>query len=64
MSLENLRKIAQTELDITIIILNLVRKLDSEQTDRHTKNLKLFGASVQTFWDCLQKISERYLIQN
>ena len=34
------------------------------QTDRHTKISELFGTSVQTSQECLQKISERYIIQN
>ena len=64
MSPENLKKIAHLELEISKDNLISVRKGDNEQTDRHTRNLKLFGTSVQTSQGCLQKISERYIIQN
>ena len=64
MSPENLKKIAQPELEISNVKLILVRKGGNEQTERHTINLKLFGTSVQTSRQCIQKISERYLIQN
>ena len=33
-----------------------VRKWDNEQTDRHTRYMKLFRISVQTSQECLQKI--------
>ena len=34
-------------------------------TDWQTyKNLNLFGNGVQTYQECLQKVSERYIIQN
>ena len=64
MSPENLKKIAHLDLEISKDDLISVRKLDNEQTDRHARNLELFGTSVRTSQDCLQKISERYLIQN
>ena len=42
------------------IIDNLisVRKWGNEQTNRHTRNLKLFGTSVETSHECLPKIWE------
>ena len=33
-----------------------VRKSDNEHTDGHTRNLKLFGTSVPTFQEYIQKI--------
>ena len=36
----------------------------NEQTERHTKNLKLFETVVQTSPECTKKILERQLIQN
>ena len=36
-----------------------VRKQGNEQTDRHTRNLKLFGTNMQTLQEYLQKILER-----
>ena len=51
MSLENLKKIAHLELDIKIS----VRKWGNEQTNRHTRNLKLFWSSKKS-QKCLQKI--------
>ena len=36
-----------------------VRKWGNEQTNRHTKKLKLFEPNVQTSTECLQKIWER-----
>ena len=64
MSPENLRNLAHPELEISTLNIISVRKLGNEQTDIHTRNLKLFGTSVGTSHECLQKISERYLIQN
>ena len=64
MSPENLKKIAHLELDISKDNQISVRKWDNEQTDRHTRILEFFGTSVGTFQECLQKISERYIIQN
>ena len=43
MSPENLQKIAHPEIEISNVNQILVRKKGNEQTDRHTKNLKLFG---------------------
>merc|ERR1711954_88444 len=34
------------------------------QLDRHTRISELFGIGLPTYQKCLQKISERYLIQN
>ena len=45
-------------------ILFSVMKWGKEQTDRHTKSLKLFETNIQTSPECLQKIWERLLIQN
>ena len=64
MSPENLKKIAHLELQISKINLISVRKWGNEQTDRHTRFLELFGTSVGTSQECLQKIWERYLFQN
>ena len=36
----------------------------NEQTDKHTRNLRLLGTSLQPSQECLQEISEIYLIQN
>ena len=36
----------------------------NEQTNRHVRNSKLLQTSVQTSQECLQEISERYLIQH
>ena len=33
-------------------------------TDRYEKNLRMFGTTVERTRECLQKISERYLIHN
>ena len=64
MSPENLKKIAHLDLEISKDDLISVRKLDNEQTDRHTGNSEFFGTSVRISQECLQKISERYFIQN
>ena len=42
MSPENLKKISHPELDISKDNLISVRNWGNEQTDRHTRNLKLF----------------------
>ena len=39
---ENLRKLAHPELEISTVNIISVRKLGSEQTDRHTRNPELF----------------------
>ena len=44
---ENLRKIAHPDVDISNVNLILVRKKVNEQTNRHTRNLKLFGTNLQ-----------------
>ena len=56
MSPENLRKLAHLELEISKDNLISVRKWGNEQTDRHTRNLKLFRICAQTSQECLQKI--------
>ena len=61
---ENLKKISHPELDISKDNPISVRKLGNEQTDRHTRFLELFGTSVGISQECLQNISERYIIQN
>ena len=52
------KKIAHLELEISKDNLISVRKWGNEQTERHTRNLKLFGTSVETSQECLQKIWE------
>ena len=42
MSPENLRKVAHPEPDISTVKIISVRKWGNEQTDRHTRNLRLF----------------------
>ena len=46
--------------------VNLIslRKLVKDQTDTHTRNSELFGIGLPTYDRCLQRISERYIIQN
>ena len=61
MSPENLKMIAHLELKISEINLISVRKWGNEQTDRHTRFLELFGTSVGTSQECIQKISEGYI---
>ena len=56
MSPENLEKISHPELDISKDNPISVRKWGNEQTDRHTRFLELFGTSVGTTQECLQKI--------
>ena len=51
MSPENLEKIAHLEL----VIIISARKWGNEQTDRHTRNLKLFWTSKETCQECLWK---------
>ena len=53
MSPENLEKISHAELGISISNPTSIRKWGSEQTDRHTRFLKLFGTSVGTSQECL-----------
>ena len=55
MSPEILEKISHPELNIAKDNVISVRNWGNEQTDRHTRNLKLSKISVQ----CLQKIWER-----
>ena len=55
---ENLRKLAHSELEISKDNLISVRKWGNDQTDRHTRNLKLFVTNVHTSQECLQKIWE------
>ena len=59
MSLENLEKISHPDLDISKDNPISVRKWSNEQTDRHTRFLELFGASVGTTQECLEKIWKR-----
>ena len=59
MSPENLTNILNQELGISNVKPISVRKWGNEQTDKHTSNLNLFGTSVQTSQECLQKILER-----
>ena len=53
---ENLEKISHPELDISKDDPISVRMWGNEQTDRHTRFLELFGTSVGTTQECLQKI--------
>ena len=53
---KNMKKIAHLQLDISNDNLFSVRKGGNEQTDRHKRNLKLFGTSVQTSKEYVQKI--------
>ena len=55
MSPENFKKISHPELDISKDNPISVRKWGNEQTDRHTRFLELFGTSVGTTEECLQK---------
>ena len=56
MSSENLRMITLPEMEISNVNLISVRKWVNNQTYRHTRNLKLFGARVHTSEKGLQKI--------
>ena len=56
MSPENLRKLAHPELEIFSVNIISVRKWGNEQTDIQTRNMKLFGTSIETSQECLQKI--------
>ena len=53
---EKLIKLAYSELDISTVKIISVRKWGNEQTDRHTRNVKLFRTSAQMSKECLQKI--------
>ena len=59
MSPENLRKLAHPELEIYTVNIISVRKWGNEQTDRHTRNLKLSWTSAETSRECLPKIWKR-----
>ena len=59
MSQENMWKIGHPELDISTVEIISVMKLGNEQTDRHTRNLRLFEISVWKSQECVQKIWER-----
>ncbi len=56
---ENFKKIAHLELEIFKINLISVSKWGNEQTDRHTRNMKLFRTSAHMSKECLQKIWKR-----
>ena len=56
MSQENMWKIGHPELDISTVEIISVMKLGNEQTDRHTRNLRLFWTIAETSWECLSKI--------
>ena len=58
MSPGNLEKISHPELNISKDNQISVRNWGNEQTDRHTRNLKLFGTNVVTSQESLQKIWE------
>ena len=59
-----MKKIAHLQLEISKDNLFSVRKGGNEQTDRHGKFFELLGSGVGTSQEFIQKISERYLIQN
>ena len=64
MSPKNSRKIFHPEQEIYLYLSNFRKEVD-QLTDWQTyKNLKCLANSVQTYQECLQKNSERYLIQN
>ena len=48
MSAQNLKRIAHLELEIFKINLFSVSKLGNEQTDRHTRYLRLFRISIKS----------------
>ena len=52
---ENLKKIAHLELEISTVNIIIVMKWGNEQTNRQTRNMKLFGINVQTSPDYLYK---------
>ena len=56
---ENLRKLAHPELETSTVNIMSVRKWGNEQTDRHTRNLKLCWTSAETSKECLLKIWKR-----
>ena len=58
------RKTSHAKIEISLKYLILVSNSANQQADRHTRNSEWFGNSLQTFQECLQKIWERYLIQN
>ena len=58
MSPENLEKISHPELNISKDNLISVRNWGNEQTERHTRNLKLFGTDEEISKECVQKILE------
>ena len=51
------------ELELTLYFSNFSKEVSQQETIRHTSNSDLFGNSVPTSQECLQKISERYIIQ-
>ena len=56
------RKIEKDSSCRTVVITDnifLVRKWGNEQTDRYTRNLKLFRIGIQTSQEYLQNIWER-----
>ena len=59
MSPENLRKLAHPELGLFTVNIISVRKWGNEQTDRHTRNMKLFWTSAETSKEYLPKIWKR-----
>ena len=64
MSTKKFRKISHSEQEISKD-LSYYSKETIQLKDWQTyKNLKLFGNGVQTSQECLEKLSERYLIQN
>ena len=72
MSPKKFRKISHPELEISLNLSNFSKKVSQltdrqtgrQETDRLADTHESFGSSIQTFQESLQKISERYLIQN
>ena len=56
MSPQNLREIVHPELEIFTVNIMPVSKRGNEQTDRNTRNMKLFRNNEHTSKECLQKL--------
>ena len=63
MSQKIFKYISHLEVEITPYLSNFSEELTNYQTDGHTRNSKLLGTSEPTSRECLQKKSERCLIQ-
>ena len=58
---KNFLDISYPELDISNVNWFSVGKYGNDQTERHKRNLKLFGTSVQTSQECLKKFVNNIL---